>query len=214
MQGLQFAISPRKRRDLVGDLEQSTRKIVTRRLVVLKRGRGSFENRARQQFRIAQRVGNAVRGAWIFEVAGVSNERPPRSGTALDETDMPAKSTNRLYPARRVEARFESRRDLTNQPSVGRSRIALNLPAEASPRHCRKQTGGTVVGRNGADGPSGLEPPVIAVDRQVFPIAVEHSRRVPALDRRGRANALRDRRVESVRADDDVGVDAAARAVQ
>src|SRR4029450_6628408 len=95
-QRLYFVVGPGKRRNVVGYFEQPAREIVPRCLVAGKGGRRPLDDRARQQFSIAQCVGDAVVDEGIFEVPGVADERPPRPGAALHEANMSAESTNRL----------------------------------------------------------------------------------------------------------------------
>src|SRR4029453_4551437 len=163
MQRLHFAVGPGKRRNVVGYFEQSAREIVPGRLVVAKCGARPLHNRARQQFRIAQRVGNAVGGERIFKVPGIADERPPVPGAGLDKSDMSAESTNRLPLACRVKPRGESWRSLANQATVCGRGVAVDLRAKASRRHRREHTGGTLIRGNGADTRTRLETPVIAV---------------------------------------------------
>ena len=165
MQRLHLVIGPGKRCDVVGDVEQSAREIVPRRLVVGKCGRCPLHNRARQQFRIAQCVRDAVSGEWILEVPGVADKRPPGPGAALDKTDLPAEPTYRLHSAGRVEPRVEDCGHFSNEPPVCRDSVTRNLAAKACRRHRHEYTGRAVVGGDGADACTGPESPVIAINR-------------------------------------------------
>ena len=93
---------------------------------------GPLHDRARQQFRVSQRIRNAVRGEWILEIPGVADESPSGPGAALDKTDLPAKPAYRLHPACLVEPRLEQWRHFANQATVCQRRVTVNFGAKAS----------------------------------------------------------------------------------
>ena len=60
----------------IADLEQRHRQVITCRGVVGEVSLGPGGGRVGQQFRIAQRIGDAVGGEWILEVPCIADQRP------------------------------------------------------------------------------------------------------------------------------------------
>ncbi len=107
MQQLHPLVCPVERRNVVGDLEQTPGEIVPRSLVIRKRGVRPAYGCARQQFRVAQGVRNAVRGEGILEVPRVSHECPAGTDAPLDKSAMAAEPADGLHESRVLEPRGE-----------------------------------------------------------------------------------------------------------
>src|SRR5262245_35230079 len=75
---------PRERRDPVGDAQERQGGRVTLALVRRERARATSDDRTGQQIRVAKCVGDPMSGQGVFEIAGVTDERPSRS-VALSE---------------------------------------------------------------------------------------------------------------------------------
>ena len=79
MQVLDLIEAPPERGDRLRHVEQGQRQDIALMLIGLERARPSIQDRAGQQLRVPECVGDAVGGQRVFEVTGIADERPTRA---------------------------------------------------------------------------------------------------------------------------------------
>src|SRR5262245_27383281 len=115
-----------------------------------------------------------MRGQRILEVPGVADQRPPWSRGALDESAKTAEPSNAFDLTCRRNTRVELRRGPANQAAIRRRRVVpVSLISKTVGRHRHAQTRRAMIRGNGAQAHAGLIPPVIPIEREIFPIAIE-----------------------------------------
>jgi len=191
---------PRKRGNVVAQLEDVAAELIALFLVGDERTGRADRKRAGQQLRVSQRVGDAVRADGIFEEARISHERPAGPPALAHESALAGEGMQLHRLRREVGRQIRERSD--QQPTVSSLDAGAERLVERASRHGNEHTGFAVVRLNGPSGRPLRPVPVIAVVLDAFPVAVHAACGVAALTVRARLYQSRHRRPNAVGADD------------